>query len=154
MTSYKPIPSFSEVEQAAFWAKVNRTATCWLWAGTNRYGTWRKFRAHRVAYTLTHGSLPADLMVCHRCDNPACVRPDHLFVGTAFDNMRDMVKKGRHDIHPGEQHPLAKLTRQKVARIRDLHRQNVSIYRMARMFRVGESTVRRIVRGQAWPEAR
>ena len=55
----------------------------------------RKYAAHRVAYALVKGPIPAGMLVCHRCDTPRCVRPDHLFLGTASDNMRDMIAKGR-----------------------------------------------------------
>jgi hypothetical protein len=86
----------------SFWAKVDTTGDCWLWTrntDADGYGRVRwhgKYvRAHRLAYTLTHGD-PGDKMVCHRCDNPTCVRPEHLFTGDNSLNMRDSVEKGRH----------------------------------------------------------
>jgi hypothetical protein len=85
-----------------FWAKVNKSGECWEWLGTKNPGGYGCFKvnykmrkAHRVAYELGHGSIPADLCVLHRCDNPGCVRPDHLFLGTRSENMQDMQKKGR-----------------------------------------------------------
>ena len=85
-----------------FWAKVERGEGCWLFTGyraSHGYGSHRyqgkAYRAHRLAYLLTYGTLPSDLNVCHHCDNPGCVRPDHLFLGTQADNMRDMIAKGR-----------------------------------------------------------
>jgi hypothetical protein len=70
---------------------------CWEWqrGKHKRYGRYRGRYAHRVSWERAHGSLPADLFVCHKCDNPPCVNPDHLFLGTARDNTDDMVAKGR-----------------------------------------------------------
>lgn len=88
---------------ARFQEKVEKTDGCWLWrpAKPNEYGKFMVRKgvmdgAHRVAWTLAHGPIPKGLMVLHRCDNPRCVRPDHLFLGTAADNSRDMVAKGRY----------------------------------------------------------
>lgn len=86
-----------------FWSKVERTEGCWIWRGSyfsNGYGAfWRSGqnrKANRVAWTLEKGEIPVGLYVCHRCDNPKCVRPDHLFLGTPTDNVRDMMAKGRN----------------------------------------------------------
>ena len=89
-----------------FWNNVLKTADCWLWLrghdkdgyGTLRNGD-RKDRAHRVAYELTFGEIPKGFYIMHECDNPGCVRPDHLTIGTALDNNRDMVIKGRARPH-------------------------------------------------------
>jgi hypothetical protein len=87
-----------------FWAKVDRSAAdeCWPWMAArfdNNYGAFwrdgRQQRASRVAWELEHGPIPPGMLVCHRCDNPPCVRPDHLFLGTDTDNKRDMAEKGR-----------------------------------------------------------
>jgi hypothetical protein len=81
-----------------FWSKVDKTENCWEWTGAltpNGYGRLAHEGAHRVAYRLTYGDFDQGLFVCHRCDNPKCVRPDHLFLGTQFDNMRDCSTKGR-----------------------------------------------------------
>lgn len=88
-----------------FWPKVQKTDCCWEWTGyvmPNGYGTFGRGRAiegkvyaHRFAYEALVGPIPVGQHVCHRCDNRRCVRPDHLFLGTQRDNMRDMVAKGR-----------------------------------------------------------
>lgn len=89
-------------DPARFWKRAQKTDTCWLWTGAVAgfgYGVCgsrgRRARAHRVAYTLEVGPIPPGMQVLHRCDTPRCVRPDHLFLGTQLDNMRDMHAKGR-----------------------------------------------------------
>lgn len=87
-----------------FWAKVDKSDECWLWTGTTSvrgYGklivSGKQVQAHRFAYSLAHGAITPDQIVCHRCDTPLCVRVSHLFVGTHADNVRDMLAKGRQN---------------------------------------------------------
>ena len=85
-----------------FWQKVEKNEGCWIWTGSKSklgYGYFQinnktKY-AHRVSKELRHGSIAEGLVVCHKCDNPSCVNPDHLFIGTMKDNMLDKMKKGR-----------------------------------------------------------
>lgn len=92
-----------------FWARVDKSGgdnACWSWTGAlyrNGYGSVYLrpklyLRTRRVAYELTHGEIPDGLYICHRCDNPPCCNPAHLFAGTAKDNFEDMVKKGRSTV--------------------------------------------------------
>lgn len=87
-----------------FWEKVDKKDkdSCWLWTGCKDpkgYGAIRSgkmYKAHRISYTLFVGKIPDGKLVCHKCDNPSCVNPHHLFTGSDSDNMQDMVLKGRH----------------------------------------------------------
>jgi hypothetical protein len=106
-----------------FWSKVNKTANCWVWTCRIDHKGYGRFaidgvyhRAHRVAWELTNGTIYDGLHVCHECDNPRCVRPDHLFLGTRSDNMQDALKKGR--FITGEDHAHSKLTAEQVKMIR------------------------------------
>ena len=89
-----------------FWAKVDKSGDCWLWTGAifagNGYGQFSpahhvNVAAHRFSWELHNGPIPDGLLVCHHCDTPLCVRLDHLFLGTASDNMQDMIRKGRQN---------------------------------------------------------
>lgn len=88
---------------ARFWPRINKTATCWLWTGSkNRSGyghlkVCRRYVAvHRISWQIANGkAIPDGLLACHHCDTPLCVNPEHLFLGTHTDNMRDMHAKGR-----------------------------------------------------------
>jgi hypothetical protein len=83
-----------------FWSRIKRGPGCWEWQrGRKGYGqVWlegKKWYAHRLAYTLCRGEIPPGKSICHTCDNPRCVRPSHLWLGSQTDNMRDMGRKGR-----------------------------------------------------------
>lgn len=88
---------------AAFWAKVQHSDGCWLWTGCRNQKGYGQFRneygqneqAHRYAYRRTVGPIPEMAVVCHQCDNPPCVKPAHLWIGSVADNQRDMARKGR-----------------------------------------------------------
>src|SRR5919201_1437316 len=151
------IPWPSELA-ARFWRLVYRADGCWLWRGTihRQYGVLtvnnRQVRAHRLAYELTYGSIPAGRVVRHRCDVRACVRPDHLLLGTPADNVQDRVTRGRSA--RGERVGSAKLTAATVAAIRESYaRGEAGRSRLARRFGVSRPAIAAVLRGDVWPDA-
>lgn len=135
------------------WSRVNLVNACYLWTGatdSDGYGqvkfAGRTEKAHRVAYYLYYGVDPGILEVCHTCDHPICLNPEHLFLGTHADNMQDMERKGRSN-HPGSfksgvTHPNLKLTDEQVAEVRRLHAtRSMSDAAIARQFNVSKTLV-------------
>lgn len=155
--------------EGRFWPKVMKPMQwdiCWTWTGSkkssgkDRYGGFKikshvTVRAHRLSYALYHGRSPGQMLVCHTCDNPECVNPMHLFLGTVKDNSIDMVRKGRQRSGPtqGEQNGAAKLTAVQVATIRDLIRAGLTNVAIAARYGVTHQLISRIRRGRSWGEA-
>ena len=153
-----------------FWCKVEKTDACWLWTGSKRHKGYGAFvykkngqviqgRAHRYSYELHKGEIPAGLFVLHRCDIPACVNPEHLFLGTNRDNVEDMVSKGRHvpggtygpgNYQRGEDHHSAKLNETIVREIRRQRGEGRSIGWLARTYGITIGHTHRIVTRKAW----
>lgn len=114
-----------------FWSKVARTAdvnACWEWTASKTgkgYGRirWRgkTRRAHRVAFELTYGDIDDEIFVLHKCDNPPCCNPNHLFLGTQTVNIRDRDSKGRANYATNERHGMHKLTDVQVQRLREMY---------------------------------
>jgi hypothetical protein len=145
-----------------FWSRVHKSDGCWIWLGAKNkrgYGNFfyegKYVAAHRVAYALHYGPIPDGLLVCHVCDNPSCVRLDHLFAGTPVENMMDKRLKGRAKPgdHRGEHNGRAVLTSEQVVAIRIRFAAGERAGDLAREFGVSRSQVLRIVRGQTWLDA-
>lgn len=142
----------------SFWLRVDKHAPngCWEWQSTMNdrgYGVLRfqglKGMAHRVAFELTNGPIPDGLCLLHRCDNPRCVNPAHLFLGTKGDNARDMVQKQRSLI--GERNHKAKITREQATEISRLYATGkYPQQRIAAQFGIGQGQVSKIVRRTEW----
>jgi hypothetical protein len=183
------LPDFSPKDVERFWSKVIKTEdpnACWIWTGSHdKYGygyfssKGKSIKAHRIAYILTHGSIPDGMCICHTCDVRNCVRIDHLFAATSKENTADRDQKGRtargersgahthpekwHSgdehwtrqkpelLHRGESHGMAKFTEDE---IRELRRRydagGVSISALARECKVALSTMTSIIRRTHW----
>jgi hypothetical protein len=171
----------------AFWSRVEIPGDgsgCWNWRGgvfSSGYGAFkcegRQWRAHRLAWTLTHGQIPDGACVCHRCDNPRCVNPSHLWLGSNAENTADRVGKGRSaygprngartrpdrilrgaswaDAHPsdlyrGPRNGRAILSDEVVAKIRRMRGEQLSQSAIARTLGLSRSTVRDVLIGRTW----
>jgi hypothetical protein len=167
--------AFDDRLRKRFWSKVDRSGVCWVWtASRSTYGyglLWIRgnvrMGAHRASWSLAHGPIPVGMEVCHRCDNPRCVNPAHLFLGTHAENMADMARKGRapggraygkrnaRHTRPettprGERNGLAKLGAAAVLEIRQRHAAGETQRSLARAFEVTRQNIGYIVRRETW----
>ena len=161
---FKATPS----DKARFWAKVDKdsiagpTGDCWLWTAArlkSGYGVFnigpncRSFLAHRASWLIANDCIPSDRMVCHKCDVPSCVNPDHLFLGTQFDNMRDCSEKGRTRKNGlrGEDMPANKLTTEQVLEILRTYPASGKGYaEIGKKYGVGGDAISGILRRKTW----
>lgn len=146
--------------EAGFWARVDARGEdeCWEWQGSMSHGGYGVYapmagvllRAHRIAFALANGSIDEDLLVCHHCDNPPCVNPKHLFLGTPKDNTVDMIVKGRKKVHRGESNNMSKITSADAAAIFVDKRTNAEI---AKQYGVTPTLASQIRARKIWVDA-
>lgn len=146
-----------------FWEKVDKSGgpdSCWHWLGSQPQGYGRirgedrnlpQLVATHVSWEMVNGAIPPGMVVCHRCDNPPCVNPAHLFIGTMKDNTRDMVAKTRH-CH-GERYPHHKITDAQAEEIRKLKAEGVTYDALEKQFGISRAPLHRIVTGTSWGHA-
>lgn len=142
---------------ARFWTHVSKTESCWIWTGTllNGYGIWNwnkhRILAHRYSWTLVNGEIPDGLFVLHNCpggDNPRCVNPDHLWVGTQKQNREDACQKNR--VPRGEKHHNAKLTEKEVIEIRKRYDSGQDIRSISIGYSVSQENVVHVIKRNTW----
>lgn len=126
---------------------------CWMWLkATSKlgYGRLAGTYAHRISYEVFNGPIPAKLCVCHTCDNPPCVNPSHLFLGTCKDNTQDCIRKGRFTSLKGERSSSAKLKENDVLNILQKLKTGSTQTELARQYGVDTSTISHIKTGIRW----
>lgn len=138
-----------------FWQKVRFGSEdeCWLFTGycnPDGYGRFDDTLAHRMAYILAKGDIPTNLVVMHKCDNPACCNPKHLHLGTMATNNYDRSIKGRNANQQGERGPRALLKDEQIPQVYALYLQTHSYKKVAQQLGIGLYSVRNIVRGVSW----
>ena len=137
--------------------EIDDKTKCWNWKSTkdkNKYGTkkykGKYYKTHRLFYEICNGKIPKDMCVCHRCDNPSCCNPDHLFLGTQLENIQDMINKNRQRSAIGEINKSSKLTEIEVIEIRNLYAQGISSRQLGKKFNINKSTILHIIHRRSW----
>lgn len=129
---------------------------CWNWKGPLSKGYGRlafegkNYRVHRLSYITFIGQIPKNKIVCHTCDNPKCVNPEHLYAGTAKENTHDMVNRKRQNLLYGENHQNSKFTKENVLCIREIFQMGFPVFIMSKLFEIHPETIRAIVKRKTW----
>jgi hypothetical protein len=146
--------------------EVDNNSGCWNWTAckddhgygrinTRSSGKYVYWKAHRYAWTMVNGEIPKGMIILHKCDNPPCVNPDHLRIGTYKDNSQDMVQKGRGKIvhYRGEKHSRARFTNEQVREMRRLYEhEGLSQSEIGRRYNAAPAVARRIVKYETWKD--
>lgn len=145
--------------ESIYWDGILKTATCWLWIGWttesgygSTYESGKHQYMHRIAYEKAFGPIPRGMHVLHSCDVRHCVNPEHLFLGTQQDNLRDMVTKRRHA--RGVRHGHCKLTEENVRKVWVLKSEGIVQGKIAETLGVSQSTISEILSGKRWTHLR
>ena len=162
MIPTKKVDSLTDKDIHRFNNQCDRSDGCWEWKGSRikgrfNYGVfWKNGKhllVHRISYFLHRGIDPGDNLVLHHCDNPSCVNPAHLFLGTDLDNVRDCIKKNRrvHAVQTGEKNNQSKLTEKAVNLIKERWKNGGIMQKdLARDFNISRASVCMILKGDRW----
>lgn len=139
-----------------FWAKVNKTPTCWIWQGAKTTGGYgivtiggKNYSAHKLSWQWANGKpVPEGQVLLHKCDNPLCVNPEHLTPDTQQNNVLDRVNKGRSA--KGRENGRARLKEKDIKKIKSLRSKGWTETAIAKQFGVGRSTISNILHGRTW----
>lgn len=126
---------------------------CWIWAKAkdkDGYGQFDNMRSHRFSYVLFKGEIPVNMIVCHSCDNPSCVNPDHLWIGTHKDNALDRDLKNRANIARGSRQRMSKLTEEKVKLIKRRIAEGIRSCDLSKEFNISNQVISQIRHHKAW----
>jgi hypothetical protein len=157
--SHRPAQQVTYFEKRVkiFLKNINFTKDCWEWKGAPNdwgYGHFyvnpRNYLAHRLSYIWFVGEIPPGMLICHKCDNPICVNPDHLFSGTWRTNVRDMADKKRNWVFHGEKNKGAKLTVRDVELARKFYQLYPNCRALSDVFGVNHTTMARVIAGKTW----
>ncbi len=144
--------------KSEFWKHIKISESgCWDWKGSRHpkgygqvylYGD--KYKTHRLAYEIVHGEITNDMCVCHKCDNPSCCKPGHLFLGTNYENVQDSTKKRRRVKQYGELNHNAILTKKEVLEIREKYKKGMSRSDLSFIFDVSKPSIYNITTYRSW----
>lgn len=150
----------TERDAARFWSKVDKSGDCWVWTAARNslgYGWFRTsgrpHLAHRVAIVISGICPLPGMFVCHTCDNPCCVNPSHLFVGTPADNVADRQNKCRSWLPKGERNPKSKLSQDGLENIFKLKADGLSTREISSLTQISKAQVYKILNGLSWSHA-
>ena len=142
-----------------FFARVKKGDSCWEWSGIPRRGGYgqimvqrQRWFSHRLSWTIANGKIPDEIFVLHKCDNPICVNPDHLFLGTAEDNAQDSVAKGRSS--RGERNGMAKIKADDVVEMRRRYFSGETQVALAKTYKIDRGHLSKVVNGLSWKHVR
>lgn len=147
-----------------FWSKVDKSNgddSCWEWTAykyPNGYASIRlngvRYYAHRASWIIHYGEIPEGLLVCHHCDNPPCVNPSHLFLGTTQDNVNDKMNKGRYRAGhvSGEDHPNSRFNWEIINKIRKSYAEGVTQQELADKYNTSQAYIGKIIKNIWWKD--